>query len=545
MPNNNMEILTVQDNFHDTHRSLKNKYNSLKRDLQERIKKLCAQSTSNGVFSCMAMGRAGFRYTGEVNTTICDDCQLEVSQWTQTMIPFDVHAERNPQCPFVLSRLNKSSEKSSDSENTPKRHKIESYTNKFKQDFKLIELEKMKQVRRRTFSHWQKDTQRYSEQMIAAGFFACNVSDRVICLYCDIICQEWTTDIDDPLEVHKTLSPQCPYVLAMLTHPQSSLMTTNLNDIPIDTININTEPEFDQTIHTSSCHPFYSEMTKRLESFDTCLQERSVSVEEFARAGFFYSDSNDITKCFNCNGTLSKLNSINDPLMEHIRLYPLCDYAKQVGGDEYCRKIREEQRTNRENDRTPATFNFSLISRYVAARVDLFSSQNLLDRYFKLSVIKRCWEDQLQVKQDDFLECVDLFTSCTILQRQIDVIQGNKDNIINVGQRMKMIREGNQSNMLPTTKRSTINQTTPAETEPITAISSIEPTITKEIKAISEIKPASKKSLVNPCAMCRAEEKQLAAIPCGHFITCIECSQTLRICPQCQKEIAAYVRIYI
>ncbi len=40
-----------------------------------------------------------------------------------------------------------------------------------------------------------------------------------------------------------------------------------------------------------------------------------------------------------------------------------------------------------------------LLSRLVAARLDLPISQRLLDQNFKLSVIKRCWEDQLQLKR--------------------------------------------------------------------------------------------------------------------------------------------------
>jgi hypothetical protein len=41
-----------------------------------------------------------------------------------------------------------------------------------------------------------------------------------------------------------------------------------------------------------------------------------------------------------------------------------------------------------------------MLSRLVAARLDLPISQRLLDQNFKLSVIKRCWEDQLQLKRE-------------------------------------------------------------------------------------------------------------------------------------------------
>ncbi len=41
----------------------------------------------------------------------------------------------------------------------------------------------------------------------------------------------------------------------------------------------------------------------------------------------------------------------------------------------------------------------STLSRFVAARLDLPISQSMLDRNFKLSIIKRCWEDQLRLKR--------------------------------------------------------------------------------------------------------------------------------------------------
>jgi hypothetical protein len=41
----------------------------------------------------------------------------------------------------------------------------------------------------------------------------------------------------------------------------------------------------------------------------------------------------------------------------------------------------------------------STLSRLVAARLDLPISQSLLAKKFKLSIIKRCWEDQLRLKR--------------------------------------------------------------------------------------------------------------------------------------------------
>ncbi len=41
----------------------------------------------------------------------------------------------------------------------------------------------------------------------------------------------------------------------------------------------------------------------------------------------------------------------------------------------------------------------STLSRLVAARLDLPISQRSLNQDFKLSIIKRCWEDQLRFKR--------------------------------------------------------------------------------------------------------------------------------------------------
>jgi hypothetical protein len=55
------------------------------------------------VHSSNALRAAGFQYIGNSDTARCDDCSLEVSGWTSTMIPFDIHAERKPDCSFVCS----------------------------------------------------------------------------------------------------------------------------------------------------------------------------------------------------------------------------------------------------------------------------------------------------------------------------------------------------------------------------------------------------------------------------------------------------------
>lgn len=82
--------------------------------------------------------------------------------------------------------------------------------------FRFTEVNQRKQVRKETYSHWPYQTSPSKGEMINAGFFNCNVGDRVICLYCDLICQQWTPGTTRPMKVHQKFSPRCPYVIAML-----------------------------------------------------------------------------------------------------------------------------------------------------------------------------------------------------------------------------------------------------------------------------------------------------------------------------------------
>jgi len=183
-----------------------------------------------------------------------------------------------------------------------------------------------------------------------------------------------------------------------------------------------------------------------------------------------------------------------------------------------------------------------MLSRLVAARLDLHSSQRLLDQPFKLSIIKRCWEDQLRLKRqliytylsninliiffsylgDDFKTDTDLYIACLILQKQIDRINGNKDNIVIPSVKMKQIRDGIQ-------------------TEESTAKSNIEPMAVE--KTVQQQQTQS--PVTNPCVLCAKEEKRLACIPCGHLVVCSSCYSSVKTCPTCRRGVEAFVRVFL
>jgi hypothetical protein len=293
----------------------------------------------------------GFKYTGDGDTARCDICGLEVSGWIREMDPYIVHRERSPNCSFVRSVQSKNKLVQNHEENVAKRQKTELGSNPCNQQNKLIELNILQEIRRRTFSHWLEKEAPTKEQMITAGFFHCNVGDRVICLYCNIICQQWKKDIDDPVEVHETISPKCPYVLSMLIQqegPSSVLIvnetSTNNNDNAALLLNNINRIQCDQIVYTSPCHVGYASIPSRKATFETWANESSPSVDDLVRAGFFYTGAKNIITCFYCNGSLQNWGKNDNPLIEHIRWFPHCQYAKQLGGNDLYNKVQETKR---------------------------------------------------------------------------------------------------------------------------------------------------------------------------------------------------------
>ena len=68
---------------------------------------------------------------------------------------------------------------------------------------------------------------------------------------------------------------------------------------------------------------------------------------------------------------------------------------------------------------------------------------------------------------------------------------------------------------------------------------------TEQVKKDEEIKTDTTIIVNNPCVICGKEEKRLACIPCGHLVSCSNCSQSLRTCPVCRRSIEAFVRIFV
>ena len=76
------------------------------------------------------------------------------------------------------------------------------------------------------------------------------------------------------------------------------------------------------------------------------------------------------------------------------------------------------------------------------------------------------------------------------------------------------------------------------ESDDLSILSQRTRTVTEPDNSLSNSRP------LKICLQCDTREAQLACIPCGHLVTCAQCRYSLAVCPACQREIKAFVRIY-
>ncbi|CAF0880673.1 unnamed protein product [Adineta steineri] len=416
----------------------------------------------------------------------------------------------------------------------------------------------LEQVRRRTFSHWPHSSLEFIDRMKQAGFFGCNLGDHAICIHCGLICQQWIPNNDDPCEIHRAISPNCPYVRLRLINyqpPPPLVINTGLSP----TVNVTHSPtnvsspinltEYDIVAKLSFNSQYY-ELTKRVESFNNWSYTNSPSVDDLVRAGFFYTGMGDIVTCFYCNGSLRNWNSNNDPAREHLQRFPHCAYARQLSNkNNVYRNGVGSQRSQQvqllinsgveRNHNSGSTMNILAINRLaalpntdntikclVAARLDLPISQRST-RIFGVSIVRQCWEDQLRIKDEDFVSEFDLYMACRILQKTNQCINGNSPgNIVIPSVRMRQLELQRLPDVIRSiTTRLRMIQSTATGTQAQDLPRNLTPS--------------------NLCVLCLTEEKRLAYLPCGHLATCVPCGHTLRSCPICRCKIDAFMRIYI
>ncbi|CAF1614968.1 unnamed protein product [Rotaria sp. Silwood1] len=469
------------------------------------------------------MSAAGFQYIGDRDTARCEHCGLEAFNWTADMNPFTIHSKESPHCPYVrsmkpsslLSVLGSSSSSTSTGQNTSTSDEQENHPTRRKIDLKsrinnLFEPDSLQQCRRHTFCQWPHRGALSSGCMADAGFFSCDSGDRSTCLYCNLTCEQWTPNVDDPSEVHKTLSPTCLYVTEKLRLAEPPpIVNGNISSMaaiansPIHAPN-NINPFLLSTFtRPAAQNQSHSTVHRSTASAPTCPVDNSLSIDELIQTNTTSTEYQFDVNKFCCKDLLDHWDPDDNSKIEDDRWFPHWANGKQLYGEQLYHKIQEANRAHQlriNSKRLSEKANPDVITN---TNTTPNSRQSLMSNKSILSIIERCWQRKLQEKHEPSVCYRDLLIIRFIQQNQIELGK----NIIIPCEIMKQISE-------------------------------------EAIKRHREI-PEQRQILVESCVVCSEGERQLAFLPCGHLTTCVPCGHSLRSCPLCRQKIEAYVTISI
>lgn len=341
----------------------------------------------------------------------------------------------------------------------------------------VLEVDCMKKARQRSYEFWPHISPT-AEDMIKAGWFYCKIHDRVLCLYCDTICHQWRSS-DNPAEVHQRFAPNCPFLTVMTARLKQDSTQKSISKTPC------------RLSHSSMRSPINRQATFEKLGW----KQESPTIESFVRAGFFYAGVQSTVTCFYCSGTLQKWAPTDQPMIEHARWFPHCPYARHLCGDDLHARIQLKSQQHKKEK----SIESDNLNRLVNARLDLPFVQKLREKY-SIGIIRRCIEDQLKLGQDDFANMSDLYMSCYIIQKQLDVTEGKYEKIL-----------------------------VPSLNENVSSTKNGMETTTNKF---------------DDCVICLTEERQLACLPCGHLCACTPCAYSLDSCPICRVKVQSFVRIY-
>ncbi|XP_064478354.1 E3 ubiquitin-protein ligase XIAP-like isoform X2 [Ornithodoros turicata] len=230
--------------------------------------------------------------------------------------------------------------------------------------------------------------------------------------------------------------------------------------------------------HSKPIYQRYASLASRESSFQSYPPNAKGNKEKMAKAGFFYTGTEDRTTCFQCGNSLSNWSNDDDPLYEHARWYPDCAYVVLQLGDEAIENIRRAH------------------SNTLAER--MLEERNKSDgkTEFMLENLKSSYLVRRLISQDINRDIVELAIRARL----------NRTGLVDVLDEQDLRRALGEVVSLPDNVR------------------------TREV-------PKAEGDL-SKCIKCKTEDRHIIFLPCSHLVSCSGCAASCTVCPSCDRTIA-------
>ncbi|XP_066543994.1 E3 ubiquitin-protein ligase XIAP isoform X3 [Amia ocellicauda] len=184
-----------------------------------------------------------------------------------------------------------------------------------------------------------------TEPLILAecGFFYTGVKDYVQCFSCRGVLGDWEVG-SDPWKEHAKWFPQCDYIRTRLSDSTISEIGRSYigfhgltGEHYISCIGKNGETQcIEATLSEDTGLNFFANKDLRMETFTQWPSDSPVSPSKLVQAGFFLTECvsddgyEEVIQCFCCGGRISQWVEGADPVQEHCKLFPQCQFIANL-----------------------------------------------------------------------------------------------------------------------------------------------------------------------------------------------------------------------
>ncbi|WAR08448.1 BIRC7-like protein [Mya arenaria] len=247
----------------------------------------------------------------------------------------------------------------------------------------------------------------------------------------------------------------------------------------------------------------YALPSKRHESFTEATvpwpETSPVKVEDLVAAGLVYTGVGDSVRCYHCGGGLRNWESGDDPMEQHAKWYPTCQHVLITKGKNYIHSVEAGENP----DRMPKR------SKVKQASAEVSASQQQQ-------------EEAMQAAAEFGYSKEHIYTAACVFRKR------HGADLVTILMEMEDDPE------------LALNANVSDSSSSNTSEKHLEKEGDDNLQSLLEENQKLKES--QNCKICLDNRADVIFLPCGHIVSCPQCSPALDLCPVCRKSIMGLVK---